>query len=225
MNHVLKSMWSRLSVESGKKIVKSFRKTNLVPLRLPTTIEFSGFACVASLQCGSGKKAQELESVKREVMGDSSLTCNRTCDEKVIIRAKSSSSRNLLICAAAYDAVYQSVVIPAQELKDIQKEIEGAKLIKLGAAADVRESRMNPDSSSGLYVTDKLRAAARRVATLKEQDKREKAEQAVRTASKMRNWQQEREKHLIEPLSQSDAIQTRVFATASPAIRPRQRSN
>ena len=158
-------------------------------------------------------------------MGDSSLTCNRTCDETVIIRAKSSSSRNLLIRAAAYDAVYQSVVIPAQELKDIQKEIEGAKLIKLGAAADVRESRMNPDSSSGLYVTAKLRAAARRVATLKEQDKREKAEQAVRTASKMRNWQQEREKHLIEPLSQSDAIQTRVFTTDSPAIRPRQTSD
>ena len=57
-------------------------------------------------------------------------------------------------------------------------------MIKLGAAADVRESQMNPDSSSGLYVTAELRAAARRVATLKEQDKREKAEQAVRTASK-----------------------------------------
>ena len=121
MNHVLKSMWSRLSVESGETIVKSFRKTNLVPLRPPTTIEFSGFACVASLQCGSGKKAQELESVKCEVMGDSSLTCNRTRDETVIIGAKSSSSRNLLIRATAYDAVYQRVFIPAQELKGIQK--------------------------------------------------------------------------------------------------------
>ena len=184
MNMVLVSMWERLVVESGHTIKKSFEVTNLVPLRPPTQTEFSGYACVASLQCGSGKKAQELEVVKQEVMGTSKLTSKRTTDEKVILQAENSTSRNLVLRAAAYDIINKTVVIPAQQLKDIQLEINNAKAIKLGSYADPRESRMNPDTSSGLFVTAEYRAAARRVATLKEKDKREKVEQAVRTASK-----------------------------------------
>ena len=184
MNMVLVSMWERLVVESGHTIKKSFDITNLVPLRPPTQTEFTGYACVASLQCGSGKKVQELEVVKQDVMGTSKLTSKRTSNEKIILQAENSTSRNLLLRAAAYDIINKTVVIPAQELKDIQLEINNAKAITLGSYADPRESRMNPDSSSGLYVTAEYRAAARRVATLKEQDKREKAQKAVSTASK-----------------------------------------
>ena len=43
---------------------------------------------------------------------------------------------------------------------------------------------MNPDTSSGLYVTAKYRVAARHVQDLKAKDKKEKVEQAVRTAAK-----------------------------------------
>ena len=117
-------------------------------------------------------------------MGTSKLTSKRTSNDKVILQAENSTSRNLLLCAAAYDIINKTVVIPAQQLKDIQLEINKAKTIKLGLYANPRESQMNPDTSSGLFVTTEYRAAMRRVTTLKEKDKREKAEQAVRTGSK-----------------------------------------
>ena len=117
-------------------------------------------------------------------MGNVKLTSKRTRHETVIIRADNSTSRNLLICAAAYNVVYKSVVVPAQELKDIHTKINNSKGIKLGSYAHPHESRMNPDTSSGLYVTAEYRVAARRVQNLKVKDKKEKVEQDVRTAEK-----------------------------------------
>ena len=71
------------------------------------------------MQCGSGKKASELEAVKADAFSTATLTQERTSNEMVIIKAKNDPSRNLFIRAAAYDAVHHSVVIPAQKLKDI----------------------------------------------------------------------------------------------------------
>ena len=167
-----------------ESLKQSFKKTHLVPLRLPTTIKFGAFACVSSIQCGSGKKASELEAVKADAFSTATLTQERTSNEMVIIKAKNDTSRTLLIRTAAYNAVYHSVVIPAQKLKDIQQEIDHAKTIKVTNATNVRKSRMNPDTSSGLYVTSEVAAAARRVDTLKALDKKEAAERAVRTAEK-----------------------------------------
>ena len=43
---------------------------------------------------------------------------------------------------------------------------------------------MNPDTTTGLAVTGELRMRARRIAELKEQDKKEAAIRAVQTAAK-----------------------------------------
>ena len=184
MNEVIVDTWWRVAVESGRTIVRSFEKTNLLPLRPPSDVEYAGFACVSSIQCGTGKKATELEIVKGEVLGSNALTEKRTSNEMVILKAKNDTSRNLLIRAAAYEVVNKTVVVPAQELKNMQQEISHAKTIQVGPAADVRESRMNPDTTSGLFVTSEIRAHARRVDVLKNLDKQEAKERAVRTAAK-----------------------------------------
>ena len=64
MNKILVRMWERLVAESGPTIKKIFDITHIVPLCPPSTTEYTGYACVASLQCGSGNKVQELEVVK-----------------------------------------------------------------------------------------------------------------------------------------------------------------
>mmetsp|Transcript_45184 Transcript_45184/g.54390 ORF Transcript_45184/g.54390 Transcript_45184/m.54390 type:complete len:143 (-) Transcript_45184:376-804(-) len=73
--------------------------------------------------------------------------------EVVIIKAAKDSTRNLLIRAAAFDAVNRTVVCSAQEFRDITNEIVEAKKIKLGTGVVPEQSRKNPDSSSGLAVT------------------------------------------------------------------------
>ena len=81
-----------------------------------------------------------MEVVKQEVMVNAKLTSKRTRDETVIIQAENSTSRNLLNCAAAYDTIYNTTIVPAQELKDIHTEINNAKCIKLSSYADPHES-------------------------------------------------------------------------------------
>ena len=66
----------------------------------------------------------------------------------------------------------------------MQQEISHAKTIQVGPAADVRESCMNPDTTSGLFVTSEICAHARRVDVLKNLDKQEAKERAVRTVAK-----------------------------------------
>eukprot|EP00545_Synedropsis_sp_CCMP1620_P002775 CAMPEP_0119009844 /NCGR_PEP_ID=MMETSP1176-20130426/4633_1 /TAXON_ID=265551 /ORGANISM="Synedropsis recta cf, Strain CCMP1620" /LENGTH=491 /DNA_ID=CAMNT_0006962423 /DNA_START=277 /DNA_END=1750 /DNA_ORIENTATION=+ len=85
----------------------------------------------------------------------------------VIMQAKKCSNRNLLIRAAAYDIVRASLVVPVQEMKRITQEHAVAKNIKLGSSEVQQESRSNPDSSRGLYVTAELRAKARAATDLK----------------------------------------------------------
>jgi len=83
------------------------------------------------------------------------------------MQAKKCSNRNLLIRAAAYDIVRASLVVPVQEMKRITQEHAVAKNIKLGSSEVQQESRSNPDSSRGLYVTAELRAKARAATDLK----------------------------------------------------------
>ena len=219
MNQVLVATWKRLKVDSGHVIINSYEKTNLVPLKPPSKAEFAGHACVASMQCGTGKKSMELESVKADVFGTEKLMQERTTDEMVIIKSRNSLSRNLLVRAAAYDAVHHSTVIPAQKLKDMQQEIERAKPIKLGAAADVRESRKNPDTSSGLFVTAELRAKARRVDHLRQKDKQDAQEKAVRTAEKnaaLAKKKEEAFKRIVDTITKQEGDIHRGLTSHSP---------
>ena len=56
-----------------------------------------------------------------------------------------------MICSIAYDTLYNTVVVPAQQLKDIQQEIDTLK-IKVTKKMNPKETRTYPDSSSGIYV-------------------------------------------------------------------------
>lgn len=65
------------------------------------------------MRCGAGKKSSDLENVKQEVMGTAYLSQEKS-DNIVIVEAKHDTSWNLMTHAAAYDDVYSSIVIPAQ---------------------------------------------------------------------------------------------------------------
>eukprot|EP00957_Ditylum_brightwellii_P142988 10894550-Ditylum_brightwellii.AAC.1 len=67
-----------------------------------------------------------------EVMCDKSMQeveCNKTvtCDPVTILTAKKESTRNLIICSAAYEVVQNRLVCPAQEIKKIEEEIKALK--------------------------------------------------------------------------------------------------
>jgi hypothetical protein len=71
----------------------------------------------------------------------------------VILKAKSDTSHNLVIRAACFDIVNRTMVVPVQELKAVLQEQLKAKETKVGSLAVETQSRENPDSSCGLFVT------------------------------------------------------------------------
>ena len=164
MNGVLTDMWNRYVIRSAPVIKKAFAVTKIHPLRPPTADnEQASHAFTASLQCASGKKAMELEHIGRQALAPINLSISLTVEPTVIMHARQCSSRNLVIRAAAYDIVRASLVVPVQEMKRITHEHAAAKNIKIGSSEVQQETRMNPDSSRGLYVTAELRAKARAV--------------------------------------------------------------
>ena len=119
------------------------------------------------------------------VYAPAKLRAKRTCDEYVIIQSQKNLSRNIIVRSAAYDAVYRSVVVPAQELKDMQQDIDNQKKLKITKQMNPLETRMNPDSSSGIYVCAEARAHSRIV----ENNRKKAAEDKLRkkAASEKRN--------------------------------------
>ena len=116
-------------------------------------------------------RGNEYRDVSRDVYLHSkktrALETTVTSEKIVILRAKQETSRNLLIRADTHEAVRKSVVIPAQELKDVQQEISNLKTIQIEDLKVQRESRMNPDSTAGLAPSAEMRLQARRIAELK----------------------------------------------------------
>ena len=196
MNKVISATYARLSITSGQVIKDSFSKTRLVPLRPPTTDEFAGFAAVASLQCGTGKKSKELATTLSETMAPVKIREATTSDEMVIMRASKETTRNLLIRTVAFNAINKSVVVPAQEFKDISQEIANAKKVSLGSCSVPTNTRQNPDSSTGLAVNSELRAKARIVSNNKiahkqreeEKKKQQLQKQALLTARRQKSF-------------------------------------
>jgi hypothetical protein len=65
MNMVFSSMWGRFLVKAAPVIISAFLKTKICPLQPPLNdLQYAGHACASSLQCGSGKKAVELEFMR-----------------------------------------------------------------------------------------------------------------------------------------------------------------
>lgn len=172
MNGVLTDMWNRYVIRSAPVIKRSFAVTKIHPLQPPSADnEQASHAFTASLQCAGGKKAMELEHIGREALAPIKLNISLTVEPTVILHAKQCTSRNLVIRAAAYDIVRASLVVPVQEMKRITHEHAAAKNIRIGSSEVQQETRMNPDSSRGLYVTTELRAKARAVQEAKEKKK------------------------------------------------------
>ena len=103
-----------------------------------------------------------------------------------MLSANKNSSRNLLIRSVAFDSINKSLVLPAQEFKDIQQEIANARKLKIGPSTVSKHTRQNPDSSTGLCLTSELRAKARIVSNNKKKhDAEEVRKKIITTNNKM----------------------------------------
>ena len=109
-----------------------------------------------------------------EVYAPAKLQAKRTCDEHVILQCRKVLSRNIIIRSAAYDAVYKTVVIPAQALKDMQQEIKNQKKIKIMKEMNPLDTQMHPDSSPGIYCCGEACAQAEIVENNKKKAAEEK---------------------------------------------------
>ena len=92
-----------------------------------------------------------------------------------ILRARGDQSRDLLIRGAAYDTVQQRKILPIQEIKADEMEMRKRRMIRIPSMDREEEGRrMNPDSSSGIYVTASVEAQCRMIAEnrkIKEEEK------------------------------------------------------
>ena len=148
MNTVIVAAWSDFLLDSAGIIRRSFFKTKLCPLQPPSADnKYLGNACVASLQCGTGKKSKELEIMVNDMFAPAKFNSKRTCDERIIMRSQRNFSRNIIIRSAAYDVLYKTVVIPEQELKDIQQEIDSQCKIRITKQMNRLKPQMNPTAS------------------------------------------------------------------------------
>ena len=80
----------------------------------------------------------------------------RTTDPMVILREKGwcISASNLLIRAAAYDTVRDRTVLPIHQIKTFERYIKMRRMVRLANTPGEDDgSRLNPDYSSGIYMT------------------------------------------------------------------------
>ena len=64
------------------------------------------------------------------------------------------ASRNLLIRAAAYETMRAWTVLPLHQNKTVKKEMKRRRMVRINnTPVDENVSRLNPDSSSGIYMS------------------------------------------------------------------------
>lgn len=184
-NMIVAKAFEEFKLKCAVPIKHAFEKTHLFPLRFPlhSSDETVGLASIASLQVAPGKAADELERI---TTSQNSLTCEldieETTDRHMIIRAKQgeNADRNLVVRSAVNEIVNRVVVKPAQEVaKEFEMHKASAKT-SLGPAEVSEQSRMNPDTSKGLYVTDAILAQAQQI----EKNKAEVAAKKKQNAKK-----------------------------------------
>ena len=87
--------------------------------------------------------------------------------------------------ALVWGVVNKQTLLPNQEIKDLEQETKKQKAINLEAASKVGEtSRMNPDSSAGIWMTSAMRGVARRIQDNKNRHEREKEVRKVAAVAK-----------------------------------------
>ena len=103
-------------MSAGNIISNSFVKTKLSPLRPHSTT--STGVCAASLQVSSGDKNDEINKISCCTFAPIEVQVTSTDDPMVVLYSKGRQklSRNIVLQAAAYDAVRKGTVIPIQEM-------------------------------------------------------------------------------------------------------------
>ena len=149
MKSVLVEARDAFKVSSGNIIVDSFAKNRLLPLSPPNMITNTQ-AMAASVQTSS----KGINCIAEDTVAPIQLQVTRTNEPMVIIRAKGSNQqppRNILLRAAVYDIVRKRTVLPLQEMKRENKIIHQQKKVEL--ADEDANTRSNPNSTSGIYLT------------------------------------------------------------------------
>ena len=112
------------------------------------------------MQCSEGKKATDLAIILMGTIGVLPINVNKSSDPKIIEEEKADLTHNLLLCAATNYNLQTFLIMPTQETKQMfQEEITG-KSIKLGMFDVNAQTRHNPDTSVGLFCSDKIRDMA-----------------------------------------------------------------
>ena len=160
MNAVLVEARDAFKVASGNIIVDSLSKTHLLPLSPPNIITNTQ-AMVASFQTSS----KGVNYIAEDTVVPIQLEVTSTNDPMVIIRAKGSTQQpsiNILLRAAAYDTVHKRTVLPLQEIKRETMMIHHQKKVTLGD--EYANTRININSTSGIYLTAAKVSQCRQVA-------------------------------------------------------------
>ena len=182
MNSVIVQMWRMVQISAAKVIIDSFEKTNILPLKPPSEREFVEKACISSLWCGTGKKATELKIMKDKRYNVKDLKQEETNDKTHVIISSSDSNRNLIIRHVVHQIINKTLVLPAQEILDKQQEISDAKKIKVDDAREVNTTRLNPDTSRGLFVVGEVISQAKKVRDNRRKFNKEKKQKKLESA-------------------------------------------
>lgn len=177
-----------------------FWKTHIAPLCPPHTNEAAKNACISALQIGADEKAMKLSILCKPVMAPQLLNKITVSDPILVLQVRANTSRNLVIWSAAYKIVNQSTVIPAQKLKDVMRELNLDKQIKILNEIP-KPSWMQLDSSSGLYTTSKLRLSTRMITDNIEQYNKHTAAKRANKDMKIANSNKERNEGYITMLA------------------------
>ena len=183
-NMIVSAMWREYQARAAKAIISGFAKTKLHPLQFPPTNSFDalGAASIAAMQMGPGKAADELKSLVESSDHYCGVKTTKTVDASVIFEAKKGkhADRNIVIRSAVHDILTKTLIKPVQELKKEQADHALAAKAKFDPTVD-KESRMNPDTSAGLFVSGAILHRTKRVQELREEAK-EKAKQSAISA-------------------------------------------
>ena len=93
--------------------------------------------------------------VARDSIATEDVVVIRTDDLMVVLREKVrfGASSNLLLRAAAYETIRHRTVMPLQQIKENEMEISTQRMVRMpNKYGEGKLSRMNPESSTGLYV-------------------------------------------------------------------------
>ena len=115
----------------------------------------------------------------------------KTTDPMVVLVEKGVSSINLLVRVAAYDTVQHRKIIPTQDINAAEMKMRKRRMVRMSNRDGEEEGiRMNPDSSSVIYVTASLEAQCRLIAQNRKMKEEEKIKNtkvnALKRAARMK---------------------------------------